>query len=517
MKKLWRFAWIACAVVIALAAGALTGVNLYVQSQGTQARIQQELSRRLGAPLTIRSMSVTPWGGLQLSGIAIPQASPGAPGHFLEAKTFRLRVNFLSLFSRRMVIKEVALINPTVVWPQDAEGKWRLPKAKKSPEEASIASPSWREEEPSAAPPASTSGESLTPSSWAKQIASKTEPPEGSAGPMAPEVRRFSIKNGNFTFLDQAGALLASFSGVEFRTSLRSALALRGDAKVAKVSLRDRFFLEQLRSPLRYEPDVLELSRISARVAHGMVNGYFAMQLEAEDSPFTTSLEFHDVRADEIVANAGGRREIVHGKLEGKFRASGKTTGPESLMGSGEISLREGRVQQYSLLMLLGEVLQIEELRELHLEQADARFHLKPGLARIDELVLRSPNLRLTASGTVAFDGRLKLQSQLAISDKIRDRLFRPLRQNFQPAGEAGYSAVNFQIGGTLERPSTNLVDKLVGRDLSSVLDSLLGGKKQRTREKKKQLEEPAPAAPSSLASPEATPLQTPGTLASPP
>ncbi len=117
----------------------------------------------------------------------------------------------------------------------------------------------------------------------------------------------------------------------------------------------------------------------------------------------------------------------------------------------------------------------------------------------------------------MAFDGRLKLQSQLAISDKIRDQLFRPLRQNFQPAGEAGYSAVNFQIGGTLERPSTNLVDKLVGRDLSSVLDSLLGGKKQRTREKKKQLEEPAPAAPSSLASPEATPLQTPGTVASPP
>src|SRR5262249_7021486 len=105
----------------------LIGVNLYVQSQGAQAKIQQELSRRLGTPLEIRSMSVTPWGGLELSGINIAQTSSAGPRHFLEAKTFRLRVRFLSVFSRRLVIKEVALINPNVAWPQDAEGKWRLP------------------------------------------------------------------------------------------------------------------------------------------------------------------------------------------------------------------------------------------------------------------------------------------------------------------------------------------------------------------------------------------------------
>src|SRR5207249_11375967 len=113
--------------LIGLGAILLTGVNLYVQSQGTHAKIQQELSRRLGTTLGIRSMSVTPWGGLELSGITIGQTSPGGPKHFLEAKTFRLRVRFLSLFSRRLVIKEVALINPNIVWPQDAEGKWKLP------------------------------------------------------------------------------------------------------------------------------------------------------------------------------------------------------------------------------------------------------------------------------------------------------------------------------------------------------------------------------------------------------
>src|SRR5947199_8487989 len=237
---------------------------------------------------------------------------------------------------------------------------------------------------------------------------------------MPPEFRRVSIKNDNFTFLDHAGKLLASFNGVDFRTSIRSALALHGDTKVARISLQNRFFLEQLRSPLRYEPDVLELSKISARAANGEIKGYFAMQPEAEDSPFTTSVKFHDVLADQIVENAGGPKGIVTGKLEGSFQASGKTADPGALVGRGEIFLRDGRIQQYSLLILLGQILQIEELQELHLEQAEAKYHLSPGLVTIDDLILRSPNIRLTASGTVAFDGRLKLDSQLAINDRIR-------------------------------------------------------------------------------------------------
>jgi hypothetical protein len=233
------------------------------------------------------------------------------------------------------------------------------------------------------------------------------------------------------------------------------------------------------------------------------------------------------VLADQIVENAGGPRGMVKGEFEGSFQASGKTADPNALVGSGEIFLRDGRVQQYSLLVLLGQILQIEELQELHLEQAEARYHLSPGLVRIDDLILRSPNIRLTASGTVAYDGKLNLDSQLAINDRIRGQLFKAIRQNFQPINEPGYSAIDFQVGGTIDRPSTNLMNRLVGRDLSGMLNSLFGGKKDRSKKKKKQIEEvtPAPsdagntmpALPSPSASPEeALPQPTPTPIVSP-
>ena len=523
MRKLRWIALIALGGVISLGAVALIGVNLYVQSQGAQAKIQQELSRRLGTALEIRRMSVTPWGGLELSGITIAQTSAASASHFLEARTFRLRVRFLSLFSRRLVIKEVSLISPKVVWLQDAQGKWKLPSSRE--EHAPIVS---RTQAPniSELPAASESSSPSTSPVIPSTPAYLPSPPGATVEQfpkrqprlaVAPEVQRVNIKSGDFSFLDRAGAMLASFTGVDFRTSIRSAEALRGDAKIARISLRNRFFLEQLQSPLRYEPDVLELSRVSARAGSGEINGYFAMQPEAEDSPFTTSVTFRNVLADQIVAEAGGPKGTVQGKLEGNFEASGKTADPDALIGKGAIFLRDGRVQQYSLLVLLGQILQIEELRELHLEQAEAKYHLSPGLVTIDELILRSPNIRLSASGTVAFDGKLNLDSQLAINERLRGQLFKAIRQNFKPIDEPGYFALDFQVGGSIDRPSTNLMDRLVGRDLSNMINSLFGGgKTERQKKKKKHAESltpiPSPSAASEEAPPQpaATPVSSP-------
>jgi len=525
VQKLRRLAVIALGALAGLGAVILLGVNLYVQSQGAQGKIQQELTRSLGVPLKIRSMSVTPWGGLELSGITIPQTVSVGPKDFLKARTFRLRVRFLSLFSRRLVIKEVSLVAPKVMWPQNTEGKWRLPNTRAA--RGKTVSTNQAPETPPSEPgiellqtsaTAAVTNSATVPSS--PKVTVKDEPPGREPKlAVAPEVRRVTVKDGDFTFLDQTGKLVASFSGVDFRTNIRSAQALRGDAKVTRVSLSDRFFLDQLRSPIRYEPDVLELSKISARVAEGEVNGYFAMQPETEDSPFTTSVNFHDVLADQIVENAGGAKGMVKGKLQGSFQASGKTSDPEALVGQGEISLRDGRVQQYRLLVLLGQILQIEELQELHLEQAEAKYHLRPGLVTIDELVLRSPNIRLTSSGTVAFDGTLQLNSQLAINDRVRGQLFKAIRDNFHRTDDPRYSAIEFQVGGTIERPSTNLVEQVVGRDISSMLNSFFGGKKDRPKKKKKAVEDamtavPSPSLPPDAALPEAT--ATPSPVASP-
>src|SRR5207237_2927411 len=206
---------------------------------------------------------------------------------------------------------------------------------------------------------------------------------------------------------------------------------------------------------------------------------------------------------DNIRDAGGGAVGTARGKPGGHPDAAGNTADPNALAGSGEIILRDGQVRQYSLLMALGQLLQIQELQQLRLDQAQVKYHINPGVITIDELVFRSENIRLTATGTVSFDGKLQLESQLAVNEKMRSQLFRAIRDNFKPIDEPGYTAVNFQVSGTVGRPKTNLMDKLIGRDLkdlSSVINGLIGG--GRAEKKKKAAEEPAAAAPSIAPSP---------------
>jgi hypothetical protein len=256
---------------------------------------------------------------------------------------------------------------------------------------------------------------------------------------------------------------------------------------------------------LRYDANGLDLSQISAHVGGGDVTGRFTMQPETEESPFHVEMKFRGVQADQIITEAGGPGGVLQGKLEGNMKTEGKTTDPDALAGSGEIFLHDGQLRQFNLLVALGQLFQIEELTQLHLDQAEAKYHLTPGAVAIDELVLRSANIHLSATGTVSFRGKLHLSSRLAINEKIRAQLYKPIRPNFQPTEEPGYSAVDFEVGGTLERPKTNLLEKVVGRDLKDLVNSFLGGKSDKPKKKK--------GAPTNV---ESTPSATPGTSASP-
>lgn len=500
MKKAGRIALLFAGGLLALLAAALLAVNLYVQSQGTQARIQRELSARLGATLRIQRISVTPWWGLKLTGITMPQSDSSLPWDFLHAETFRLRIRLASLFTGRLVINEISLVRPTVMWVQNADGQWRIPSTERSEPPPVVA---LAEETPPAASPAF---DAPAPSDSAPREPVAQANPERASDSFTPEIRRVTLVNGSFHFLDAKGNAVATFDGVRFRSSLRREQELRGNASIKKISLRNRFFLEDLQSPLRYDPEELDFSEISARAGGGNITGKFSMLPANADSPFIANVAFRDVQVDRILSDAGGPSGMLQGRIEGRLDANGKTADPNALAGSGEIFLRDGQVRQYSLLVALGQLLQLEELAQLQLDQAQVKYHITPGVVQIDELLLTSPNIRLSATGSVTFSGKLRLESQLAINEKIRGKLFRAVRENFKPTEPAGYAGLDFQVSGTVEKPKTNLMGKLVGpelKDLGGIINQLLGGKKSERPSKKKRADEtPAPAG-------EATPADT--------
>ncbi len=159
MKKVSKAILIGLTVVVALAVALVVGLNLYVQSPGAQARIQEELSKALRLPLKITKTSVTPWSDLKITGISIPSGD----ANFLEATSFNAHYRLWPLLGGKLVITDMRVDNPKVVWVQNADGKWALP----GPEEAAAVSAeaSQRPEKTPGATsaPSGTSTEALLP------------------------------------------------------------------------------------------------------------------------------------------------------------------------------------------------------------------------------------------------------------------------------------------------------------------------------------------------------------------
>lgn len=503
MQKLSRTAALVGLGLFLVVVIAFIGANLYVQAQATQARIQQELRQRLGVDVRIGQISVTPWAGIVLSGITVPQAgSPDNAPPFLQAQRIRLRLRLLSLLQKRLVVRRVAIVDPAVVWQQDKEGKWRLP----SP--AELRSSTGHEETveqqpapavvetPASVAPATTGSASPEPVASAKEQ------------PLEPQIRHVVISGGNFTFNDRVGGTVARFEDVSFGSTLEPGGGLRGHAHVARVGVRDRVDLSDLHTEVSYDDVTLKLTRFGAQIASGKLDGELQIQPEAAGAPFEVKARFNGVDADQLIMAAGGKTGTVRGKLEGFLNAAGRSSDINQLSGTGEIILRDGQFQQYSLLVALGQVLQIDELTQLHLENAFAKYHLAGNIIAVDQLLLKSANIELSGTGTVGFDGKMHLDAQLAMDEKLHARLFRAVRDNFHPTAQPGYSAVDFEVNGTLDHPKSNLVEKLVGRDLKdigSMINSFLGGKSERKKKKAAQGEGEVPPA-GSPAQPTATP-----------
>ena len=119
---------------------------------------------------------------------------------------------------------------------------------------------------------------------------------------------------------------------------------------------------------------------------------FFSVRPAEDNSPFHLNVQFKNLKADDVsdtMPAATGARSQANST--GTLDASGKAADQNGMTGSGEITLRNGKMQQYSLLVALGQILQIEELTQLQLDQAEAKYHLENGQVKVDDLVLRSP------------------------------------------------------------------------------------------------------------------------------
>jgi uncharacterized protein involved in outer membrane biogenesis len=458
VKRLSKAILITLAVLLAVVVVALLGVNLYVQSPGTQARIQEQLSKALGMPLVITNTSLTPWSELKINGISVPTDE----GNFLEAASFSARYRLGGLLQKRLEIYDLRAEHPKIVWRENAEGKYTLPTRPRTGKRP--------KDEPAPA----------SPSTGFQVI-----------------VDGCKLEHGEVAFIDKSQQPVASFTGVNMDYRVLTTEQVSGSLTIGRVTWQ-KLVVEDVQTPFEYASGELSLPALEGTLAGGALKAAFTVQPAGSEVPFTAALTVENLDLGRLMNETGWAPNQFGGRVRGSLNAKGRLRKITRTEGPGMLELADGKIRNFDLFRTIGEVLRVPELSDLHLQSSRLDFHLSDEKVFVDALALNAPDVTFTAKGPVRLNGKLALDARLGFSERIARQLPDFVRTNFTNTDDAGRSGLDFKLTGTLEKPKTDLLDRVIGRQLGAqfddLLNSLMGGKKKKDEDKKKEEKKKKPA-----------------------
>ncbi len=499
MNKVAKGFLFALAGVAALLVLLVLGVNLYVESVGLQTRLEDELTRELRMPVKLERVRFSFRKGLQVEGLAVAASGKTAgisaeTATFLTAPSISARVEWGPLLLRqRLVVRDLLISSPTVVWAQTRKGRWELPRMEKPAKEEKPKAEAPAEE---ATPAEEIAVEELPKAEKAEKPPREKRPPSGRQK-LEFQIAAARVENATFRFLDRKGRTLAVFEGVTLDCPVASQHEARGVARIERFVLQNRLIVEAISTPVAYSEKALELADLDARLAGGTVRGSYRLQPQEKDAPFTLEVKFDGVDLQTLLTQAASEefKQRAGGVLRGSLSLQGNTDERETITGVGSAHLSGGRMEQNPLLQMLGQALQIDELMHLEVQQAELECRVGQERVFVDRLVAQSQNLSLEATGETHFDGKLELDAALVVNRKISRQLPNWINANFTPVpGDEERRKLGFDVGGTLSNPKTDLVGILVGErlekqamDLYRAFRSVTGSKKKDKKEKKEK------------------------------
>jgi uncharacterized protein involved in outer membrane biogenesis len=456
-----RFLIIA-AGVLAAAALVLLCINLYLQSSGVQQRIRDAAVRSLGSDVKIQSTVYTPWSGLVIRGISVPDPT-SANLNILEAAALRIRFAFAPLLSRRFVLTECTLFGPKLLVRQLENGDWLIPLPSPPDQPAEIP------KEPAIA--------------TARGVSFKTE------------LERFRLRSGNVVFLNAKNRAVVTLNRVDISGQIAADRSVAGTFEIGKADLFTWLKPRKIGGPFTWDGKVLDLPDIQGSLAGGKLTGKYRVESNEEPS-FSIGLQLTGVLLRKLAEEAQVEPGKTEGNLQGWMTLGGDPRDSDSVTGGAHFELISAKLKPVEFLVKLGELLQIDELQLLKLSDARIDLTVRNQRVQVDDITLKSDNLILRGAGPVRFNGKMNLDARLLFNLKLQNQLKGVLAKNLVDSEDPEYRQIPFTVTGRIDNPKTDLLDKLigakVGQDVGGVLMNILRSSAPQKSENKGEKDAPA-------------------------
>jgi len=437
------------------------GINLYLQSSAVQARIHQATAASLGLPVEMQGATFTPWGGLTLSKLSA--ADPARPETIIfQARQLKVRVALWPLLSRKVIITSISLKDPVTIIPEEGSLVLLPPT-----ERVDIMLPE---------DPADTVAEAVTVEVPDAPSPTDQVKPASTRPSFTFEIQNFRIRNGVILRQDASGRPVASFSGVNIETRIQPDFSFKGKVLIEEISLQNQLFIRKVSGLFTREGGQVLLPKLTAELGKGELS--VNAVVEEATGAFSMDGQLSHVQIPALLLEAG----IPAGRAEGMLYGTVQVTGdgaPEALAGTGLFYLEEATLEPLDFIKQFGQLLSIEELQLLQLTKANLNLEFFDGQLLIREIIFQTSNLILYGVGEVNLPTReLDIDARLMINPSLQRSLGSLLGGSFVASEREGYRELPFRIYGPIDRPKTDLLDKIaggrIGAEVGRFLQNLL-------------------------------------------
>jgi type II secretion system protein N len=445
--------WLVASLFLVWCIG-LLGINLYIQSPGVQRDLRDSFSESLGLPLEVFRITFTPWDGLTFEDVTVGSSDFETP--ILKAGNLKVRCDYLALLRRKIIVREIVLRHVYLRVPLGAM-KETMETSKRS------AAPSPNSEQPAGSIPAETAHrtkslsirDTLTRKFWV-------------------EIQKFKLKDTTIAIVRPDGATTAAIYGLDCSLSFQHGNYL-GRVHADNAMIGETISLDDIGSPVRFSGGLLALEDVCARISGGDLNGTFTVNFSNANLPYRLELKASGIDVNEVTNRTSSFLDRAHGTLEGSFELTGDGRDSSQAAGVGTLEIKSGYLDQYPMLQEIGRWTQIDELQRIDLEEADSNFRVVGSRVQVDSVRLISKNCRINLAGTVEDSQRLDLKGRLTITQFLSQKIPNELEDNFVNADDGRSRYLDFEVSGSIQKPETNLFERIIG-DKRKLLQRLLHG-----------------------------------------
>ena len=225
--------------------------------------------------------------------------------------------------------------------------------------------------------------------------------------------------------------------------------------------------IEDLSARYQLKDNIFTLEQLTGKTAGGTFTETARIDLSKPGLAYKTHIETSAIQADPLLsAFAPKMAGTVFGLLNLSVDMQGQGTGLEdlkqSLSGSGDLKIANGKLTGAGLVGGLADFLDLEELRVLRFSQAAGQLVVKDGRVQLDGN-LAGDQVRLAPTGTVGLDGTLDVGLPVRLAPALTARLDSSNKFSRFLTDSQGWGELPLKVTGSVKAPRFALDTKALG------------------------------------------------------